>query len=275
MVKVKICIFDMFSGRYIVLINEEDVKEVKFYLDDFVKIEVGKKVVYGSVVFSNFVGKGEVGISRDVFDFYNFLEGEIVSVIFVGILESVCYIKKKMYGEKFRKVEIEVIVRDIVDRKFRDIEISFFVMVFEINGFDMDEIVVLIIVMVEMGDMFDIDWKLIMDVYSIGGVLGNKINIFVVLIVVVVGLIILKISLRVIISVVGIVDVVEVFVDVSFFFDEIKCIVEKVGVCLVWGGVFNLVFVDDIMIKVECVLSIDFIGLMLVSIMLKKYVMGS
>lgn len=82
--KAKIRILDMFSGRYTVLINEEDAKEAKLHPDDLVKIEAGKKAVYGSVALSNLVGKGEVGISRDVLDLHNFSEGETVSVIPAG-----------------------------------------------------------------------------------------------------------------------------------------------------------------------------------------------
>ncbi len=82
--KAKIRILDMFSGRYTVLINEEDAKEAKLHPDDLVKIEAGKKAVYGSVALSNLVEKGEVGISRDILDLHNFSEGETVSVIPAG-----------------------------------------------------------------------------------------------------------------------------------------------------------------------------------------------
>ncbi|AMQ18126.1 AMP phosphorylase [Thermococcus peptonophilus] len=273
--KAKIRILDMFSGRYTVLINEEDAKEAKLHPDDLVKIEAGKKAVYGSVALSNLVEKGEVGISRDILDLHNFSEGETVSVIPAGTPESVRYIKKKMRGEKLRKVEIESIVRDIVDRKLRDIEISSFVTALEINGLDMDEIAALTIAMAETGDMLDIDRKPIMDVHSIGGVPGNKTNILVVPIVAAAGLTIPKTSSRAITSAAGTADVVEVFANVSFSLDEIKRIVEKVGACLVWGGALNLAPADDITIKAERALSIDPTGLMLASIMSKKYAMGS
>ncbi len=273
--KAKVKLLDLHSGRYSVFINEGEARKAGLHPDDLVKLEAGKKSVYGSVVLSNLIDVGEIGISKDILELHNFSEGEVVSVIPTGTPESVRYIKKKMHGEKLRKVEIESIVKDIVDRKLRDIEISSFVTSLEINGLDMDEIAALTIAMAETGDMLDIDRKPIMDVHSIGGVPGNKTNILVVPIVAAAGLTIPKTSSRAITSAAGTADVVEVFADVSFSLDEIKRIVEKIGACLVWGGALNLAPADDITIKSERALSIDPTGLMLASIMSKKYAMGS
>ncbi|ANF21898.1 AMP phosphorylase [Thermococcus piezophilus] len=273
--KVKVRILDMYSGRYSIFINEKEAKKAKLHPDDLVKLEAGKKTVYGSVVISNLIKEGEIGVSKDILQLHNFSDGEIVTVVPGGTPESVRYIKKKMMGEKLRKVEIDAIIKDIVDRKLRDIEISSFVTSLEINGLDMDEIAALTIAMAETGDMLDIDRKPIMDVHSIGGVPGNKTNILVVPIVAAAGLTIPKTSSRAITSAAGTADVVEVFAEVSFSLDEIKRIVEKIGACLVWGGALNLAPADDITIKSERALSIDPTGLMLASIMSKKYAMGS
>ncbi len=273
--RARVKILDVFSGRYSVFISEEEAKKAKLHPDDLVKVESGKKTIYGSLVISNLVGQGEIGVSKDVLQLHSLSDGEVVTVTPVGTPESVRYIKKKMHGEKLRKVEIEAIVRDIVDRKLRDIEISSFVTALEINGLDMDEIAALTVAMAETGDMLDIDRKPIMDVHSIGGVPGNKTNILVVPIVAAAGLTIPKTSSRAITSAAGTADVVEVFANVSFSLDEIKRIVEKVGACLVWGGALNLAPADDITIKAERALSVDPRGLMLASIMSKKYAMGS
>ncbi|NPA47530.1 MAG: AMP phosphorylase [Thermococci archaeon] len=273
--RAKVRLLDLYSGRYAVFLNPKDAEEVKLHPDDLVRLESGKKTVFGSVVISTLVEKGEVGLSRDVFKLHSFSEGETVLVSPTGTPESVRYIKKKMQGKKLRKVEIESIVKDIVDRKLRDIEISSFVTSLEINGLDMDEIAALTIAMAETGDMLDIDRKPIMDVHSIGGVPGNKTNVLVVPIVAAAGLTIPKTSSRAITSAAGTADVVEVLTNVTLELDEIKRIVEKIGGCLVWGGALNLAPADDITIKAERALSVDPRGLMLASIMSKKYAMGS
>ncbi|MBO8174448.1 MAG: AMP phosphorylase [Thermococcus sp.] len=273
--KAKIRILDVYTGRFVVVINEKDAKKVKLHPEDLVKIESGKKTVYGDVVISNMVEEGEIGLSKDILQVHSFSQGEIVNIAPAGTPESIRYIKKKMHGAKLRKVEIESIIKDIVDRKLREIEISAFVTALEINGLDMDEIAALTVAMAETGDMLDIDRKPIMDVHSIGGVPGNKTNILVVPIVAAAGLTIPKTSSRAITSAAGTADVVEVLTNVSLSLDEIKRIVEKIGACLVWGGALNLAPADDITIKAERALSIDPRGLMLASIMSKKYAMGS
>ncbi|GAB6101443.1 AMP phosphorylase [Thermococcus atlanticus] len=273
--RARVKLLDVYSGRFSIVINEKDAQKARLHPEDLIKLETGKKTIYGDVVISNMVKEGEIGISRDILRVHNFSEGEMVTILPAGTPESVRYIKKKMHGGKLRKVEIEAIIKDIVDRKLRDIEISSFVTSLEINGLDMDEIAALTIAMAETGDMLDIDRKPIMDVHSIGGVPGNKTNILVVPIVAAAGLTIPKTSSRAITSAAGTADVVEVLTDVTLSLDEIKRIVEKIGACLVWGGALNLAPADDLTIKAERTLSIDPTGLMLASIMSKKYAMGS
>ncbi|WP_461865807.1 AMP phosphorylase [Thermococcus sp.] len=273
--KAKVKLLDVYSGKFSIVINEKDAQKARLHPEDLIKLETGKKTIYGDVVISNMVDEGEIGISRDILRVHNFSEGEIVTIVPAGTPESVRYIKKKMHGGKLRKVEIDAIIKDIVDRKLRDIEISSFVTSLEINGLDMDEIAALTIAMAETGDMLDIDRKPIMDVHSIGGVPGNKTNILVVPIVAAAGLTIPKTSSRAITSAAGTADVVEVLTNVALPLDEIKRIVEKIGACLVWGGALNLAPADDLTIKAERTLSIDPTGLMLASIMSKKYAMGS
>ncbi len=273
--RARVKLLDVYSGRFSIVISEKDAEKARLHPEDLIKLETGKKTIYGDVVISSMVEEGEIGISRDILRVHNFSEGEVVTILPAGTPESVRYIKKKMHGGKLRKVEIEAIIKDIVDRKLRDIEISSFVTSLEINGLDMDEIAALTIAMAETGDMLDIDRKPIMDVHSIGGVPGNKTNILVVPIVAAAGLTIPKTSSRAITSAAGTADVVEVLTDVTLSLDEIKRIVEKIGGCLVWGGALNLAPADDLTIKAERALSIDPTGLMLASIMSKKYAMGS
>lgn len=271
----KIKILDIETGNLAIFINPEDAEQWRIHPNDLVKIESGKRYIYGSAFIGNIVEKGEIGISKDVLSIHQFSNGEIVSLSPAGTPESVKYIKKKMRGEKLKKVEIETIVRDIVDRKLRNTEISAFVSAIEINGLDMEEIAALTIAMAETGDMLDIERKPIMDIHSIGGVPGNKTNVIVVPIVAAAGLTIPKTSSRAITSAAGTADVVEVLTNVTLTLEEIKRIVEKIGACLVWGGALNLAPADDLMIHVERRLSLDPRGLMLASIMAKKYAIGS
>jgi len=273
--KAKVRILDIETGKFLVFISEKDAKNAKLHPGDLVKVETAKRTIYGDIGISKTINPGEIGVTKDVLRSYTFSEGEVVNLVPSGTPESVRYIRRKMNGQKLKKVEIEAIVKDIVDRKLRDIEISSFVTSLEINGLDMDEIAWLTTAMAETGDMLDIDRKPIMDVHSIGGVPGNKTNTLVVPIVAAAGLTIPKTSSRAITSAAGTADVVEVLAPVTHSLDEIKRIVEKIGACLVWGGALNLAPADDLTIKAERALSVDPKGLMLASIMSKKYAMGS
>ncbi|WP_048151637.1 AMP phosphorylase [Palaeococcus ferrophilus] len=273
--KLKGKILDVSPGKRLVFVNPEDAEKAKIHPTDLVKLEIGKRVLYGEAAIDSInVQPGEVGLSREFYG-TNLSQGELIEVLPAPTPESVRYIKKKMHGEKLKKVEIESIIKDIVDRKLRDVEISAFVTALEIHDLDMDETASLTMAMAETGDMLDIDRKPIMDVHSIGGVPGNKTNMIVVPIVAAAGLTIPKTSSRAITSAAGTADVMEVLANVSFSLDEIKRIVEKVGGCLVWGGALNLAPADDLTIHVERALSVDPTGLMLASIMSKKYAMGA
>ncbi|AIF69345.1 thymidine phosphorylase [Palaeococcus pacificus DY20341] len=273
--KLRSKILEINPGKPIVFINEKDAKAAKIHPTDLVKLEIGKRAIYGEAAIDNVnIKPGEIGLSGEFLSI-NISQGELIEVVPAATPESVRYIKKKMKGEKLKKVEIESLIKDIVDRKLRDIEISAFVTALEIHGLDMDETASLTIAMAETGDMLDIDRKPIMDVHSIGGVPGNKTNMIVVPIVAAAGLTIPKTSSRAITSAAGTADVMETLANVTFSLDEIKRIVEKVGGCLVWGGALNLAPADDLTIHVERALSVDPTGLMLASIMSKKYAMGA
>lgn len=194
--KAKVRILDIETGKFLVFISEKDAKNAKLHPGDLVKVETAKRTIYGDIGISKTINPGEIGVTKDVLRSYTFSEGEVVNLIPSGTPESVRYIRRKMNGQKLKKVEIEAIVKDIVDRKLRDIEISSFVTSLEINGLDMDEIAWLTTAMAETGDMLDIDRKPIMDVHSIGGVPGNKTNTLVVPIVAAAGLTIPKTSSR-------------------------------------------------------------------------------
>lgn len=115
---------------------------------------------------------------------------------------------------------------------------------------------------------------MVVDKYCIGGLVGNCIMLVVVVIVIVLGLVMFKIFLCVIILLVGIVDIMVMFVLVELDLVYMCYIVECCGGCIVWGGVMNFVFVDDVLICVEWVLDVDSVGQLVVLVLFKKIVVG-
>jgi len=66
----------------------------------------------------------------------------------------------------------------------------------------------------------------------------------------------------------------EVLAPVKFNSEEVKEIVEKNGVCIIWGGHLETAPADSILINIEKKLHLDPFGLMIPSILSKKMSMG-
>ena len=113
------------------------------------------------------------------------------------------------------------------------------------------------------------------DKHCIGGVAGNRTTPIVVSICASTGLIMPKTSSRAITSASWTADVVETVANVEFSIKEIKEIIRKTNVCLVWGGALGLAPVDDKIIKIERIINIDSTSQLLASILSKKISVGS
>ncbi|WP_042701815.1 hypothetical protein [Thermococcus sp. PK] len=74
--RAKVKILDVETGRFMVVINEEDAKKAKLHPEDLIKIETAKRTIYGDVVISNMVQSGEIGVTKDIMRAYTFSEGE-------------------------------------------------------------------------------------------------------------------------------------------------------------------------------------------------------
>ena len=89
------------------------------------------------------------------------------------------------------------------------------------------------------------------------------------------GIKIPKTSSRAITSPAGTADTMEVLANVCLDSKRLEEVVRKTNACIVWGGALNLAPADDKILRIEHPLSIDTDGLMLSSILAKKYSVGS
>ena len=184
--------------------------------------------------------------------------------------KSVFFIKKKLRGEKLDYNEIHQIVKDIVDNKLTDIELTYFVASTYIHELTIKETVYLTNAVINTGKTLKLNKYPIVDKHCIGGVAGNRTTMVVVPILAAAGLTIPKTSSRSITSPAGTADTMEVMCNVSFTLEELKKIVLKTNGCLVWGGAVNLAPADDKIIRVEHPVSLDPVGQLLASILAKK-----
>ena len=273
--KLKAKLLDIEALKPVVVLNEEDAKELGCYTSDRIQISLnGKTRTTIMNTTERSVAPGEVGIFDEVQKILDLKEGDIVEVKTTTRPKSIEYIRKKMDNQKLNAHEIKTIVSDIVDDNISDIELSAFITSSYIYEFDMNETTALVHAMVETGDVLDFGENVI-DKHCIGGVAGNRTTMLLVPILAAAGLTMPKTSSRAITSAAGTADTMEVLANVSFSGDEVRDIVKKTGGCIVWGGAINLAPADDKIIRVEYPLSIDADSQMLASVMAKKKSVGS
>jgi AMP phosphorylase len=266
----KVRLYEIEAGKPIVVLNDEDVKDMGIHVSDRIKIQKDGNSVTAIVdTTTSFVNAGEVGIFEEVKESLNVKDGDFVEVHATSRPKTIEFIKKKISGEVLHGHEIRAIIQDIVDNNLSDIELSALVTATYINGYSMDEVVALTSAMVESGEYHNFGDDTV-DKHCVGGVAGNRTTMILVPIIAAAGLTIPKTSSRAITSPAGTADTMEVLADVEFSIEELKEIVAKARGCIVWGGAVNLAPADDKIIRAEYALSIDPEGQVLASVMAKK-----
>ncbi len=185
------------------------------------------------------------------------------------------YIREKLDGKPLNREKIDAIVKDIVNDDLSDVEMTYFVSACYINGLSDEETANLTKSIVEHGNRIKINRKIVADKHCIGGVPGNRTTMIVIPIIAAAGITIPKTSSRAITSPSGTADTMEVMCNVTNDAKKLQKILEKVGGFITWGGGVDLAAADDRLIRVSHPMSLDPKGMMLASIMAKKYAVGS
>ena len=272
--KLKVQPLKIKTGKYKVVLNSEDAKELGVHAGDRVQLK-NHSYLTAIVETGDMIKKGSVGVYQECCEKLGKECPISIEILPTSKPSSVAYIKKIMDKEKLTQEEIFLIVQDIVRDSLTDIEMTAFITSTYIHGLSTDEIEWLTKAMIDTGEKIEFDTQPIMDKHSIGGVPGNKISLLVVPIVAANGLLIPKTSSRAITGAAGTADLMEVLAPVEFTADEIKSITEKVGGIIAWGGATNIAPADDKLIRAEYPLSIDPHCQLLASIMAKKGAVGA
>jgi len=264
------------SGRFAVILNEEDASELGVREGDRVRVRFGRAGVVATVqITREIIGKGFAGLTDLASRELGISDNVEVDIFPTPKPKSVELIKKKTRGEKLTQDEIRKIVVDITNNALSEVELTAFVISSMLRGMDFDEIEWLTRSMIETGERIEFERGTVVDKHSIGGVPGNKISLLIVPTVAAAGLLIPKTASRAITSASGTADTMEVLANVNLSVDEIKEITEKVGGVIAWGGATNIAPADDKIIRVEHPLSIDPRPQLLASVMAKKGSVGA
>ncbi len=281
--KLKARIIPIETGfAHVVTINHRDAIRYDLHPRDRVSVEtVGERqrrrciAVVDVITTDASVKSGHVGVLVETVRELGLRDGTVVDLHPAPKPESVRIIKKKMEGGHLTDAELDRVVKDIVEGSLTEVELTYFVSAVSVRGLDVEETVALTKAVARNGARFTPGTRIVADKHCIGGVPGNRTTMIVVPILAAFGLTVPKTSSRAITSPAGTADTMETLCDVSLPLDQMRRVVQQTGACIVWGGALGLAPADDKIIRIEKPMSIDAEGLMLSSVMAKKYSVGA
>ena len=242
-----------------------------------ISVSNGKKTVVGTlnIVRDALLQTGELGLSDIAWQQLQASEHEVVRLSHPEPVDSLKFIRSKIYGHTLTESQLNMIMQDIVKGLYDDINLSAFITACAGNRLNLDEIIALTRSMINAGDRLTWDQDIIVDKHCVGGIPGNRTTLIVVPIVTASGLVMPKTSSRAITSPAGTADTMEVLAPVNLSLDKMRQVVKKEGGCIVWGGAVHLSPADDVLIAIERQLDIDSEGQLIASVLSKKAAAGS
>ncbi|STY29245.1 thymidine phosphorylase [Legionella wadsworthii] len=228
-----------------------------------------------NTIETNLLRHDEASLSNYAWTLLSAKEGDKISVIHPKPLDSLSYIRSKIYGNELTADQTNNIIHDIVTGQLSDINIAMYIAASGGERFSKKEVIDLTRAMVCSGQQLTWENSFIVDKHSVGGLPGNRTTPIIVPIIAAFGLVIPKTSSRAITSPAGTADTMEVFTKVDLSINEMKKVVEQENGCLVWGGSMALSPADELLIRIERTANIDSEGQMVASILSKKIAAGS
>ncbi|OGV38531.1 MAG: thymidine phosphorylase [Legionellales bacterium RIFCSPHIGHO2_12_FULL_42_9] len=228
-----------------------------------------------NTVESNLLRPHEAGLSNYAWNLLSAKVGDTISIMHPKPLDSLSYIRSKIYGHELKTEETRHIIEDILSGRLSDINIAMFIAATSGNRLSQKEVIDLTDVMVNTGQRITWPSELVVDKHCVGGLPGNRTTPIVVAIVAAFGLMIPKTSSRAITSPAGTADTMEVFTRVDLDIPSMRKVVEQENGCFVWGGSVALSPVDDLLIRIEQTADLDSEGQLVASVLSKKIAAGS
>ena len=226
-------------------------------------------------VSSDIVAVDEVGLSETVWHRLGVSDGAEVQVRHPPPLDSMSFVRAKVYGHRLDSQRLGTIIKDVVAERYSDVQLAAFITAFSSQPAQLAEMVALTRAMANAGDRLTWTSAPIMDKHSVGGLPGNRTTPIIVAIVAAAGLLIPKTSSRAITSPAGTADAMETMTPVDLDLPAMRRVVEREGGCVVWGGSVRLSPADDILIRVERALDLDSPAQLIASVLSKKIAAGS
>jgi thymidine phosphorylase len=227
------------------------------------------------VVNNSLLAPDEAGLSEAAWSRLDLADAEPLTFAHPPPVESLSFVRAKIYGRPLAGSHFDAIVRDIVAGRFSDIELAAYIAGCAGGRLSDREVVDLTTAMVAAGDRLSWPRAPVMDKHSVGGLPGNRTSLIIVPIVSAAGLLMPKTSSRAITSPAGTADTMEMLAPVELDVPAMRRVVEREGGCLVWGGRARLSPADDALIRVERPLDLDSPAQLVASVLSKKAAAGA
>ncbi|MCP5335583.1 MAG: thymidine phosphorylase family protein [Oceanospirillaceae bacterium] len=242
-----------------------------------VRICTGERSIIATlnIVTGDFLSHQKAALSEAAWRLLNPQEGDKAYFKHAPAVDSMGYVRGKLYGKTLSQAAASDIIRDINHGLFSDIQLAAYVTACAGNRLSTEETISITRAMVESGQRFHWGEDMVLDKHCVGGLPGNRTTPIVVAIVAANGLLMPKTSSRAITSPAGTADTMETLTEVTLSFERMRKVVREQGGCLAWGGSVSLSPTDDIIIRVERALDLDSEGQMVASVISKKVAAGS
>ena len=243
-----------------------------------VRVCIGKNSIIATlnIVTGDLLSHQKAALSNSAWTLLGAQEGDKARFKHAPPVESMSFVRGKLYGKTLGLAEARAIITDIRDSHYSDIQLAAYVTACVANNLSLDETIAITRAMVECGERFQ--WGegvQVLDKHCVGGLPGNRTTPIVVAIVAANGLMMPKTSSRAITSPAGTADTMETLTTVALGFEQMREVVKTQGACLAWGGSVSLSPTDDMIIRVERALDLDSEGQMVASVISKKLAAGS
>lgn len=227
------------------------------------------------IVRGALLAQDEAGLSEAAWKLLAPQKGEKARFGHPPPVESLSHVRAKVYGRRLDEEAMEAIMRDIVARRYADVDLATFLTACSGDRLDMEEITAMTRAMVKVGKRLTWEQTPIADKHSVGGLPGNRTTMIVVPIIASCGLKIPKTSSRAITSPSGTADTMEVMAPVNLPLQKVREVIDKEGGCIIWGETVPLSPADEILNRVERAIDIDSESQLIASVLSKKKAAGS
>ncbi len=242
-----------------------------------VRVCTDKKFITATLitVSEDFLSHQEAGLSDAAWQMLGAEEGEVAQFSHAPAVDSMSYVRGKLYGESLTHDMAYAIVHDIKQGNYSDVQLAAFVAACADDKLSLQETISLTQAMVDSGERFRWSQEIVLDKHCVGGLPGNRTTPIVTAIIAANGYLMPKTSSRAITSPAGTADTMETMTPVTLSFQHMREVVEQQGACLAWGGSVSLSPIDDIVIRIERALDLDSEGQLVASVISKKVAAGS